>query len=63
MQRMGDQKTDDKATDGEDKIKRATSRRTAFMCSTYSLMAVELEAMTPIIMNLQAGESAGESFS
>ena len=33
------------------------------MCSTYSLMAVELDAMTPIIMNLQAGESAGESFS
>ena len=45
------------------RIKRATSRRTAFMCSTYSLMAVELEAITPIIMNLQAGESAGESFS
>ena len=45
------------------KIKRATSRRIAFMCRTYSLMAVELEAITPIIMNLQAGESAGESFS
>ncbi len=61
MQCTGDQKTDDKAADGETRIKRATSRRTAFMCSTYSLMAVELEAMTPIIMKLQAGESAGRA--
>ena len=58
MQGTCNQKTDDKAADGEGQNKEG-----AFMCRTYSLMAVELDAMTPIIMNLQAGESAGESFS
>ena len=30
------------------RIKSATSKRSTFMCSTYSLIAVELDAMTPI---------------